>query len=433
MGNYASKKTLTRNNVLAYANNTLLPDDSPVGTIAFVEGIKKFYIKYGSTDWRPLIESSAYFGPVSYTLARGPINGLVTEADTMIVYITTTGVPNGTSISYSWSGINADDIQPTSSVTGSAIIIEGTASVTVELADDLTTEGEETAVFSLSPVDSLGNLTQSPEISFTIEDTSVAAPLTTAIGQVAYTTPGTYNWTCPANVYDVSVVCVGSSGYWDNASYSASGGGGLGWKNNISVTPGQSYTVQVSGHNNSTIATDSFFISAITVKGGGASSGSGGTYVGDGGGNGGNGGGYNRGGGGGAGGYNGQGGQGGPASSGGSSAVALSGGGGGGAGGNQSAFGGTGGGVGILGLGATGAGGTWINTVSWADGGGRGGSGGENGAPTNFAGAAPPALYGGGVAGSNGVTVSGGTPGNGAVRLIWGTGRAFPNTRTADE
>ena len=940
MGNYASKKTLTKNNVLAYADNTLLPVDAPLGTIAFVEDIKKFYIKYGITEWRLLVESSAYAGPVSYTLARGPIDGLVTESDTMTVYITAINVPNGTSVNYSWSGIDADDIEPTDSLTGSAVIVEGAASVTVTLANDLTTEGEETAVFTLNDTDSVGNFTESPQISFTIEDTStdpiayalspmqgddaaavigtlqpngdyfltgrvgiissilrasspnitenvyaeieyktgttpylflgfasdlqsdynlsdntnglmyyngnhyknngVITPTgygtwspgnilqfgldvstrtmyfsisdspimytftlapgtgnlyftigsgssaqtdlqltmrsqtsqtykasfesktgvqfipavwsipetqpqpnsptgqqlytnpgtylwtapegvtsvsvvtiggggagydnpssstilwaaggggalgykndipvvpgqtytvqvgagalygnddvnigtsdvygaeqgsggrslfidastvsarggrryqdratfvgdgggqgglggysypnqyaalggggaggyagnggdggsdstagsrkidgtagtgggggggasdmvssawagsfyagggggvgvnglgasgaggthpagstrdlsqtagkggsagadghdvngdaprggaygggggieyhknvggTTAtnfapnktwmrgehgavriiwpgdqrqfpstrtadeldvIGQIAYTTPGTYTWTCPDGVTLVSAVAVGSTRYWDNINGTAGGGGGLGWKNDIAVTPGQTYTVQVGGHNGTTTVTNSYFINELTVMGGSASGRAGGTYYGDGGGIGGFGGSGNnvRAGGGGAGGYTGAGGNGGGASSSGSSAVAGSGGGGGGAGGNIDTFGGGGGGVGIFGLGDDGAGGTWVNQANWADGGGKGGSGGGDGGPINTSGAQTPAPFGGGVAGMSGGTVSGGPTGNGAVRLIWGPGRAFPSTRTADE
>ena len=68
-------------------------------------------------------------------------------------------------------------------------------------------------------------------------------------GQVAYTTPGTYSWTAPAGVTSVCVVCVGGggSGAWQTNAISPQGGsgGGLGWKNNIAVTPGQTYTVVV--------------------------------------------------------------------------------------------------------------------------------------------------------------------------------------------
>ena len=173
MSKYSSKKSLTTNEILSYPTDVELPAGAAIGTIALVEAINRFYIKYGTTEWRQLVENRAYAGPVSYTLARGPINGLVTESDTMTVYITASNVPNGTSVNYSWSGIDADDIEPTDSLTGSAVIIEGAASVTVTLADDLTTEGEETAVFTLNATDSVGNFTESPQISFTIEDTSI--------------------------------------------------------------------------------------------------------------------------------------------------------------------------------------------------------------------------------------------------------------------
>ena len=125
--------------------------------------------------------------------------------------------------------------------------------------------------------------------------------------QVEYTTPGTFYWTCPAGVTSVCVVCVGAggAGYEDQGDGSAGAGGGLGWKNNIAVTPGQQYLVEVGarGLNQSgDDGGDSYFIDANTVKGGGGGGGNphtggtypavatGGTYVGDGGGNGGDGG-----------------------------------------------------------------------------------------------------------------------------------------------
>ena len=117
-------------------------------------------------------------------------------------------------------------------------------------------------------------------------------------GQVAYTTPGTYSWTCPAGVTLVCVVCIGGGGggmYYSSGTYSMAGGGGggLGWKNNISVTPGQNYTVVVGDGGlagyysaNSTAGGDSYFIDINTVLGGGGAPGrynsviSGGNYTG---------------------------------------------------------------------------------------------------------------------------------------------------------
>ena len=206
-------------------------------------------------------------------------------------------------------------------------------------------------------------------------------------GESVYTTTGTYSWVCPAGITSVSVVCIGTTDTWNDGPISyGKGGGGLGYKNGISVTPGSSYTVVVGDKDGDT---DSYFISKATVKGGGGNSGTGGNYVGDGGGNGGNGGGY-YGGGGGAGGYSGNGGAGGPQTAGGS--AGSGGGGGGGAGlGTASGFAGGGGGVGLYGEGTSGAGGVYSTTPNDPLGGGRGGSGGENGPDNNTGGA-----YGGG-------------------------------------
>ena len=284
--------------------------------------------------------------------------------------------------------------------------------------------------------------------------------------QQAYTTPGTYSWTAPSNVTSVSVVAIGGGG--GGYGNTAGGGGGLGWKNNISVTPGSSYTVVVGDHGvNSaypaSYGEDSYFINTSTVKGGRGhgggpyadggvqedGDGEGGNFVGDGGGNGGNGGSGSPGGGfggsagggggGGAGGYSGNGGNGGFATSAGASGSGGSGGGGGG-GGNQSfpnnQQGGGGGGVSIFGEGSSGTGGVFGTPTSS---GGTGGSGGQ----TGESGGTQGSCNGGGANGSNGDYGGGGGSGgngncarggqHGAVRIIWGSGRSFPSTLTADQ
>lgn len=224
--------------------------------------------------------------------------------------------------------------------------------------------------------------------------------------QIAYTTSGSYIWTAPEGVTTVCAVCIG----------------GLG-------------------------ASDSYFINSSTVRGGSSNFNlTGGTYTGDGGGNGGNGGSqaFNRfgGGGGGAGGYTSDGGQGKTETY--NSFVSSRGGGG-------------GGGVGIFGGSAGGSGGG----AGLDSSGGSGGSGGGLGEPGSFAPNARSSggSYGGGAGGSfstsgtwsasdgygggglgwkNNIPV---TPGaqydvqvasGGAVRIIWGNNRAFPNTNTQD-
>lgn len=256
------------------------------------------------------------------------------------------------------------------------------------------------------------------------------------VGQQEYTTPGTYSWTCPAGVTSVSVVCIGSGhGKVDCIGYG--GGGGLGYKNNMPVIEGNSYTVVVGARNTATgvPAQDSYFMTNNTsntypVGKGGGTNGVGALHYGDGGGNGGNNNVYSGGAGSGAGGYSGNGGNGGYTSTDPGGAAGDAGiGGGGGGGGNWNESGNMhnsgGGGVGIYGQGSNGAGGTASSSVAIGGGGGSGGTAGQTtsvGAPA----------YGGGYGG--GGAPAGGDAGQGAVRIIWpGNLRQFPSTRTANE
>lgn len=299
---------------------------------------------------------------------------------------------------------------------------------------------------------------------------SLVIPLTKDnCGQISYTRPGTYAWVCPYGVSAVSVVCIGGGGGgYDSWSNLGGAGGGLGWKNNIPVLAGMSYTVVVGvgGSRNGVAGGNSYFISLTTVAGYGGGNGTsgadtngpnkngyGGGWYGDGGGAGGNS--YYSGGG--AGGYSGNGGTNG-------AAAANSGG---AAGGRyySSTYGvGGGGGTGIHGKGETGLGwyyGRWIGSTSTSiaytlasdntggGGGGEGGSGGsrgmsgENTITSSGEGnnnGEKGGLYGGGGGGPGSSWPTAGTGGWGAVKLIWTTvpidsnnpGRLFPSTYTAD-
>lgn len=289
--------------------------------------------------------------------------------------------------------------------------------------------------------------------------------------RITHQTNGTFTWTCPENVYEVSAVCIGGGGGstgGGGAGAPGPGGGGLGWKNKIPVVPGNTYTVQVGKGGNrytgglsntvSDSGTVSFFINTSTVAGfggGGAipgtnAGGGGGAYVGEGGGNGGGGG--ARGGnsniaagGGGTGGYRGNGGQGGgnrffsstidpqPGTSGSGGAA------GGGGCGAAADTGGCGGGVDVYGEGNSGNGGS----VSGNDGGGgKGGSGGENATnsdlniiyDSNPYIPSKPGKYGGGGTGSDNTIIEYENGAHGAVRLMWGPRltRKFPTRNTQD-
>ena len=65
-------------------------------------------------------------------------------------------------------------------------------------------------------------------------------------GQELFTTAGTTFWTAPQGVTSVSVVAIGGAAASGSGAGGAGGaGGGLGWKNNITVVPGQAYDVRV--------------------------------------------------------------------------------------------------------------------------------------------------------------------------------------------
>jgi len=259
-------------------------------------------------------------------------------------------------------------------------------------------------------------------------------------GQQVFTSSGTF--TVPTGVTQVSAVVVGGGGGGAgsdgdrNEGNTGGGGGGLAY-GTFTVSPGESLTVTVgaagaagpSGDDGGAGGTTTIARGATTLLSGGGGQGgqeretaaraggaSGGTER-DGGGTGGSSGSAtndNSGsGGGGAAGYSGNGGAGG--SNGGSGSAGS---GGGGAGGNSATTGTAdgGGGVGLLGEGSNGA----------ASGGG--GSGGANNSGFNAGN-----YGGGGGARDDDSAGGGGAGGAGAARIIWGTGRSYPSTLTADQ
>jgi len=300
--------------------------------------------------------------------------------------------------------------------------------------------------------------------------------LNDAQGQQNFTTAGQDTWTVPNGVASVCFVLIGGGGggsasTWVNNGEAGGGGGGgaLSWRNNYSVTPGDTLYITVgeggegggpAGTNDAQDGADSYIRltshsgTIIGRAGGGergaydsetltsyggvnysTSYGGGGTT--SGGGTGGEGGhgsqGNTGGGGGGAGGYSGTGGSGNGGT--GNDATSGSGGGGGGGGGVNSYNEGNvvygGGGTDIYGEGANGAESLSSNTAgnnSNIQGyrGSEEGPGGTSNAKTKS--------YGGGGAGNeDDGDDNGADGGDGAVRIIWGVGRSYPATLTLDQ
>lgn len=241
-------------------------------------------------------------------------------------------------------------------------------------------------------------------------------------------------WTVPAGVTSVSWMIIGYGG--QGAGIGGGAGGGLSYSNNVAVTPGSTYSIYTVYSANVNRDSDGSIVLKAGYRGGNPApfantpgigqfvyyGGEGGlsdiesaakVYAGGGGAagygsDGGRGGGYNTGIEGVAGGGNGAGG-------------------GGGAGTSTQDFGwgAGGGGVGLYGVGATGSGGASSNYGGPALGGGGGSNGtsGKSAAEHGDGG-----NYGGG--GGWRPSYDGSSGGFGAVRIIWGAGRSFPNNAT---
>tara|TARA_B000000437_G_scaffold120079_1_gene87236 strand:- start:890 stop:2671 length:1782 start_codon:yes stop_codon:yes gene_type:complete len=289
--------------------------------------------------------------------------------------------------------------------------------------------------------------------------------------QWIYNIPGTYQWTCPENITQISVVAVGGGGGGGNSNgYGASGGGGGGliWVNNITVIPDTDYTITVgagglgnsngtsNGQNGGDTDFDNLLI-AYGGKGGKSTQNSSSNLLGGqggqkknnltnntdyGGGNGGNGGENENdwsGGGGGAGGYTGNGGNGIGSSV---EVNANSGKGGGGGGGATFDWIGNaapGGGVGIYGQGTNGSGGNSQKFFTKSK--GKSGSSGIEAINTDsgnsyylygYGGNSIAGKYGGGGGGISNYSYGFSNGGNGALRIIYNPNALFPTTNVSD-
>ena len=268
-------------------------------------------------------------------------------------------------------------------------------------------------------------------------------------GDIIFTEPGSHTWTAPEGVTAVAAIAIGGGGGGTGGAadggeaMSGGGGGGLGWNNNITVVPGQTYNLVVGegGMGSPTRrleannGKDSWFIDSDTVRGGGGTA-LGGDFAGDGGKGGSGPGGF--GGGGGAGGYS----------------EDLDGGGGTGGSATLTGGGAGGGGTGVYGNGDTGSDGADSGETTFGaetpivingGGGGSGGTAGENitaprritdnSYPAEFRYSEPVGGGNGGLYGGGGGSVyhpytrsgNGGAGGTGAVRIIWPNSRFYPS------
>jgi hypothetical protein len=371
---------------------------------------------------------------------------------------------------------------------GSIPISGGTGTLALTVGQDILQEGVQSIKLQLRSSSTSGTvLATAPTV--VVADTSrplalpgggqcwCAYPDYVSGPNLVYTgTPGVFTFTAPKGYTAVSAVAIGAGGGGGDNGGGGGGGGALSYSASIAVTAGTTYTITCGAPGTyggtSTAGGASSFASTIIANGGqpggtfasptGGAGGTVGAGTGFAGGAGGAGKGtYSGGGGGGAGGYTAAGGAGGAvtgtyptltAASGVSSATGGAGGGGGGSStaGAYTAQGGGGGGTSPFGSVAVAS----IAGIAYAGtqgspGQGGGGSGGVatttafgvqlgergyTGIPYPNGAKQPPngGRFGGGGGGGDGGASPGGNGGPGCVRIIWGTGRAYPATLTAD-
>tara|TARA_B100000902_G_scaffold339262_1_gene341368 strand:- start:4397 stop:6190 length:1794 start_codon:yes stop_codon:yes gene_type:complete len=360
---------------------------------------------------------------------------------------------NGTNFSITGisTALSSEFDENTSStlVSGQRMRVESTSVGNVIVFDSID------EVSSFDDINNYSNI----ELHLDSADSGISSVGAAPVGQEVFTSNGTF--TVPSGVTQVSAVVIGGGGGGGNnqgsffAQNTGAGGGAGGLSyGTFSVTPGETLTVNVGsgGGAGSSGGSSSIVRSSTTLlqgSGGGSggtnsSNGSGGGSSGterDGGGDGGAGGDGSTGlfttspdgggAGGGAGGYSGNGGAGGGDGGSGSGGSGGSGGGG-GAGSTNDDGGGGGGGVGLLGEGSNGSAGS-SGSPGNGGGAGSGGSNGSNGSSDDAGSGGNYGAGGGGGGGSTTTNGNGAAGGAGAARIIWGTGRSYPSTNTADE
>jgi 6-phosphogluconolactonase (cycloisomerase 2 family) len=415
----------------------------------------------------------------------------VDEGETITFRVFAVNPLADTDLYYTLSGVSSADIVG-GSLSGLLSFTNNVANVSVTFTEDSATEGNETVQLFIRLNDNTGPIV-GKSLPVTVVDTSTA-PYGSAEFRGYVFRNGSNNqtsaftWVVPDNVTSISIVTVGAGADGKNGgtftSCKGGGGGALSYRNNVSVTPGESLVIRTgrvsngqaaySGYSTVTRAPSTNYGSFIVGAGGGRNgsqgsaglpvqggvSGTGGGRIlqldpstgaisssttnqtfyanSHGGGAGGTGGAETNGttqdgaprftgGGGGAGGYAGNGGGGGASGSAGTAGAGGGGGGGGSTNRPSGLNGGGGGGVLLYGQGANGAAGT--------AGGGRGGGGVvTSNTQSTIRGPAPYSGYlWGGAGGGPWQPLTRGLGMAGAVRIVWpGVSRQFPTTDVAD-
>jgi hypothetical protein len=226
---------------IIYSSPTDLEYDVDIGQLAYVDSLGEFVV-FNGTVWKILISDD-----VAPAFSLSASAQIIDEGQSVVFELSAPYTADGVTVGYSITGdgINSAELGSVP-INGTLTITSGKASVSINPSLDGITEGTETLTFTIASADNLGNPTGSLSLEVSINDVTV----TTVSGEQVFTSPGSFTFTVPAGVIDISAVAIGgggggASGYYSYGSGGGGGGGGLAWMNGISCQPGDVFTVTV--------------------------------------------------------------------------------------------------------------------------------------------------------------------------------------------
>ena len=226
---------------IIYSSPTELEYDVDIGQLAYVDSLDEFVV-FNGTVWKILISDD-----VAPAFSLSASAQVIDEGQSVVFELSAPYTADGVTVGYSITGdgINSAELGSVP-INGTLTITSGKASVSINPSLDGITEGTETLTFTIASADNLGNPTGSLSLQVSINDVTV----TTVSGEQVFTSPGSFTFTVPAGVIDISAVAIGgggggASGYYSYGSGGGGGGGGLAWMNGISCQPGDVFTVTV--------------------------------------------------------------------------------------------------------------------------------------------------------------------------------------------
>jgi hypothetical protein len=209
----------------AFARTALSALSSPSVTSEYKMPLDPYTIASGGTATYALVSSAS----------------TVNEGATIVFTLTTSNVANDVTVAYTMTGIQSADIGG-ESLTGTFTVNNNSATLSVVVTADQSADGEETLLLTLDGL--------SVTSSVIINDSS-ANPT----GSVAFYSPGATVWTVPSGVTSIDMVAVGGGGggmvgRGSDGSGGGGAGGGLAYCNNITVSPGDTFTITVGAGGN---------------------------------------------------------------------------------------------------------------------------------------------------------------------------------------